>query len=89
MNRHHVDRTQEKCTRILHAVAELRYPLKTNNCSAVMCKFLRRFEFCYQNISLFIDLIKEVQKKYAVHFKGTAISAITLHILSCRQSCFF
>ena len=56
------DRTQRKGYRNLHAVAAQIYPLGINKCCAVTCIFLRRFDFCYQNSSQFIDLIKEIQK---------------------------
>ena len=91
MKRHYIDRTHAKCTRNLHAVAELRYPLEWNKCSTVTCIFLRRFKFCYQNISKFIDLIEEIQK-YPVIFQrycNICNNITCMHILFCRHPCLF
>ena len=53
------------------------YPLEIKTCSAVGVYIFRRFEFYMQNISLLINENKN--KKKPVIFKGTAVSAITLH----------
>ena len=67
-----------KCTRNLHPVAANSYPLKRNTCSAVSLYISPQIRI-YIEIFLCSSIKRKIQK-YLVIFKGTAVSAVILHM---------